>query len=125
MLIIRLQRFGRKNQPSFRLVVTEKQKSPHGKYVENLGFLDMINKKSRINKERVIYWLNNGAQVSDSAWNFLVTEKVIEGKKRNVFKKKKKKKEKEQSSASKEPKKETKESSKTKNTEEVDNPASI
>ncbi|MDD3735417.1 MAG: 30S ribosomal protein S16 [Candidatus Pacebacteria bacterium] len=92
MLTIRLQKFGKKNQPTFRLVIIEKQKSPHGRYIENLGFVDVINKKSSINKDRVIYWLNNGAQVSDSAWNLLVRHKIIEGKKINVLKKKKKSK---------------------------------
>ncbi len=35
--------------------------------------------------ERIKYWLGHGAQLSDTMHNFLVHEKVIEGKKINVL----------------------------------------
>ncbi|HOK35313.1 MAG TPA: 30S ribosomal protein S16 [Candidatus Pacearchaeota archaeon] len=98
MLIIRLQRVGKKNQPFFRVVLTEKTAPPKGKYIENLGYLDPRTKKCDFNVERIKYWLSKGAQPSDSAWNLFIKKGVIEGEKRKlkIKNKKEKKVEKEQ-----------------------------
>lgn len=79
--MIRLQRIGRKNEPHFRLVLTEKTTSPRGKYIEALGFVNPKSKERSLEKERVSYWISKGAQVSDTARNLLISEKVLEGKK--------------------------------------------
>ncbi|KKP43141.1 MAG: hypothetical protein UR31_C0010G0011 [Parcubacteria group bacterium GW2011_GWA2_33_14] len=42
-------------------------------------------------KERILHWIKNGAQPSDTVHNLLVSEKIIEAKKINVSKKSKKK----------------------------------
>lgn len=92
MLVIRFLRIGRKNQPSFKIVVTDKRKASRGgRFVEILGFYNPFTKKKDIKKERVQYWLKNGAQPSDTIYNLLVEAKIIEGKKINVSKKKKSK----------------------------------
>ena len=39
-------------------------------------------------QDRVAYWMSKGAQISDTVHNFLVSQKLIEGKKRNVLSKK-------------------------------------
>ncbi len=89
MLKIRLQRVGKKNDPSFRLVLIEhKVAARSGKAKEVLGFHDFRKDGTVINKERVTYWLGHGVQLSDTAHNLLVTNKVIEGKKKNVLPKK-------------------------------------
>ncbi|HEC30836.1 MAG TPA: 30S ribosomal protein S16 [Candidatus Yonathbacteria bacterium] len=89
MLKVRLQRTGKKNDPSFRLVVTESQNGPQsGKFLEVLGNLDIKKGNAQINAERVKYWIANGAQVSDTVHNLLISEKIIEGKKINVLPKK-------------------------------------
>jgi len=94
MLVIRFLRIGRKNQPSFKIVVTDKRKAPRGgRFVEVLGFYNPLTKKKDIKKERVQYWLEKGVQLSASVHNLLVEEKIIEGKKINVSKKKKTKEE--------------------------------
>src|SRR3989344_8254132 len=87
MLMIRLQRIGRKNQPYFRFVLTESQNSTKsGKFHEVLGFFDFRKGgKHSIDGEKVKYWISKGAQVSDTVHNYLVTEKIIEGKKKNVL----------------------------------------
>lgn len=41
--------------------------------------------------DRIKYWISQGAQLSGTAHNLLVSAKVIEGKKVNVFKASKKK----------------------------------
>lgn len=91
MLVIRFLPIGKKNQPTFRIVVTEKKNAPRaGRRVENLGFYNPLTKKFSIKKERVLYWLSKGAKCSDSIHNLLIREKVIEGKKIDVHKKSKK-----------------------------------
>lgn len=89
MLKIRLQRVGRKHDPSYRVVLIDSQRGPKsGNFVENLGFYDAIRKVKQIKADRVKHWIENGAQVSDTVHNILVSEKVIEGKKKNVLPKK-------------------------------------
>lgn len=95
MLMIRLQRVGKKNEPHFRVVLTEKTTSPRGKHIELLGFLDPKSKARSIKKERVLHWMSKGAKLSDTVHNILVSEKVLEVKKtanHSVLKKNKKSK---------------------------------
>src|SRR3990167_753156 len=94
MLKIRLQRIGRKNDPSFRVVLTDsKNSTKSGRFLELLGTYNpkVSDKKLRTNftSDRIKYWLSKGAKLSDTMHNFLVNDKVIEGKKVNVLPKKK------------------------------------
>jgi len=84
MLIIRLQRTGKRNQPFFRIVVTEKKSPPKGKYIEKVGSLDPRTKRVTLKVERIKYWLENGAQTSDTVWNLLVKKGIIKGRKRKI-----------------------------------------
>jgi len=78
MLVIRLFRVGKKNQPCFKIIVTDKRKpSRAGRFVEQIGFWNPLTKKKILNKERVRYWLSVGAKPSDTVYNFLVSEKII------------------------------------------------
>ena len=81
MLMIRLQRVGKKNEPHFRVVLTEKTTSPRGKHLELLGFLNPKSKERSFKKERVLHWMSKGAKLSDTVHNLLVSEKILEGKK--------------------------------------------
>ncbi|MGE4554971.1 MAG: 30S ribosomal protein S16 [Candidatus Paceibacterota bacterium] len=97
MLILRLQKVGRKKDYTYRVVAVDSHFSAKsGKVKEILGWWDPKKDKFSLDQERIKYWLNQGAQVSDSCYNLLVKGKVIEGKKRPI-KIKKKKKEEEQS----------------------------
>jgi small subunit ribosomal protein S16 len=89
MLKIRLQRIGRKNDPSFRVVLTDsKNSTKSGRFKEILGSYNVKTGLVSFKNERVSYWLANGAQASDTVHNYLVSHKVIEGKKKNVLSKK-------------------------------------
>ncbi len=93
MLVIRLFRVGKKNQPSFKIVVTDKKKaSTKGRFVEELGFYNPLTKEKVLKPERIKYWLSVGAKPSDTIYNLLVSEKIIEGKKIDVHKESKKEK---------------------------------
>ena len=94
MLVIRFLRVGKKNQPFFKIVVTDKRKPPRaGRFVEELGFYNPLKKEKALKAERIKYWMSVGAKPSDTVYNLLISEKVIEGKKIDVHKKSKKKKE--------------------------------
>lgn len=90
MLKIRLQRIGRKHEPSFKLVLTDsKNSTKSGKAVEVLGNHDFrFEKNTQVKGDRVLYWISKGAKPSPTAHNLLVTLKVLEGKKINVLPKK-------------------------------------
>jgi small subunit ribosomal protein S16 len=92
MLMIRLQRVGRKHEPVFRLVLTDSKNGPKsGKSLEILGSYDARrdNKIEQVNVDRVKHWMSQGAKLSDTVHNYLVTKKVITGKKINALPKKK------------------------------------
>lgn len=89
MLKIRLQRVGRKNDSAFRVVLTDsKNSAKSGRFKEIIGSYNLKSGEVVFKKDRIEYWMKNGAQVSDTIHNFLVREKIIEGKKKNVLSKK-------------------------------------
>ena len=86
MLKIRLQWVGRKNEPSFRVVVTESQNGPKsGRSLEVVGSYDPREGKGNnaLNKERILHWISKGAQTSETIHNMLISQKIITGKKVN------------------------------------------
>ena len=90
MLKVRLQRIGRKNDPSFRVVLTDsKNSTKSGKFLEILGTYNPKVGNKNFENDRIKYWMSKGAKLSDTMHNFLVHEKVIAGKKVNVLPKKK------------------------------------
>ena len=89
MLMIRLQRVGKKNQAMFRLVLTNKQNGPKsGRFKELLGSYNPHSNEVQFDVEKIKYWIENGAQVSDTVHNLLISQKVISGDKKNVLPKK-------------------------------------
>jgi small subunit ribosomal protein S16 len=89
MLIIRLQRTGRKHEPTFRVVLTDSKNGPKsGKYLKNLGWYDsrIKNKATeQLDTEAIKHWVSKGAKLSDTMHNFLVAQKIIAGKKINAL----------------------------------------
>ena len=98
MLKIRLFRIGKKHQPVFRVIVTDKKNPPQGgRFLEILGFWNPLTKEKKLKTERIKYWLSVGAKPSDTVYNLLVSEKIIIAKKIGVHKKAKKDKKKDAS----------------------------
>lgn len=94
MLILRFQRQGKKKDFIFRVVAVDSKIAVNsGKAKEILGWWDPRINKFELKKERILYWLSQGAQPSDSCYNLLVRAKIIEGKKRPISIRKKKIKE--------------------------------
>ncbi|HEX7724786.1 MAG TPA: 30S ribosomal protein S16 [Candidatus Paceibacterota bacterium] len=91
MLTIRLQRTGRKHEPTYRVVLTDSKNGPKsGKYLKNLGWYDtrIKNSTEQLDVEQIKHWISKGAQTSITVHNFLVSKKVIDGKKLNALPKK-------------------------------------
>ncbi|OGZ35850.1 MAG: 30S ribosomal protein S16 [Candidatus Portnoybacteria bacterium RIFCSPLOWO2_01_FULL_43_11] len=82
MLIVRLLRVGKKNAPSFRIVLIEKSAPPKsGKFLEILGFYNPRSKEINIKKERILYWISKGVKASETVHNLLVSQDIIKGPK--------------------------------------------
>lgn len=70
---IRLCRVGRKKQPSYRIVVIDKQKARDGSFVELLGHYNPRTEPATIevDRERARAWLSKGATPSDTVRSLL------------------------------------------------------
>lgn len=68
MLRIRLSRTGKKRQPSYRVVVAEKDAKRDGRVVERIGYYNPLTNPPdfRIQEDRALHWLSVGAQPSDA-----------------------------------------------------------
>ena len=75
MLVIRMQRVGRKNDPAFRVVLTEKRSKPKSGEQEILGSYHPKTKETILKNERISYWISKGAQVSATVHNLLLAKK--------------------------------------------------
>ncbi len=76
MLVIRYRRAGKKNQPSYRIVLAEHSYPINGKFIEDLGFYNPHTKATGLKKDEILAWLNKGAQPSNSVARLLTKEKV-------------------------------------------------
>jgi len=89
MLMMRLQRVGRKNEPSYRVVVVDKRASTKANTnVDQIGFYNPKLGVIEIDGEKAKHWLSKGVQASGTVHNMLVTKKIIDAKKINVLPKK-------------------------------------
>ena len=67
MVRIRLRRVGLKKQPSYRIVVTDRESPRDGRYIEIIGFYNPRTEPitMEIKEDRALYWLSVGAQPSE------------------------------------------------------------
>jgi len=87
MLKIRLQRTGRKGEPTYRLVLIDKRRGPKSNdFIDILGSYDARKaEQNNLKADKIKEWIAKGAQPSDTVHNLLVEKKIIEGKKINVL----------------------------------------
>lgn len=78
MLTIRMSRGGRRNDPSFTLVLTDSKKSRDGGFIEKLGNYDPRATKVLFNlkSDRIKELVKTGATVSDTVRTLLKKEKI-------------------------------------------------
>ncbi len=91
MVSIRLSRRGKKNQPSYRVIVVDKRKDPWGRSIEDVGFYNPLTNPAtlKVNADRVKYWLSVGAQPTNTMHNLFVDAGLLDTKKVRVVKPKK------------------------------------
>lgn len=78
MLTIRLQRTGRKNQASFRIVLAEKYRAASKKVVEILGHYNPRTKEFGVkDQERLNYWITQHAELSPTVHNLFVSKGLL------------------------------------------------
>ena len=70
---LRLRRIGRKKIPVFSIVATDSRNARDGRYIEDLGRYYPLREPAevRLDEERALYWLDNGAQPSDTVRSIL------------------------------------------------------
>lgn len=73
MVKIRLMRVGKRKQPTFRVVVADSRSPRDGRIIESIGHYHPRNEPSLVNidNERALYWLQRGAQPSESVRHLL------------------------------------------------------
>lgn len=84
--MMRLQRVGRKNDPSYRIVVTDKRTGAKSdRHVDRLGSYNPKLNHIQLDTAKAKDWLSKGVQPSGTVHNILVSQKVIDAKKINVL----------------------------------------
>lgn len=76
---LRLRRMGRKKRPVYALVAADARAPRDGKFIEDLGRYEPLNGSdlTKIDADRVIYWLGQGAQPSDTVRDLLSREGIL------------------------------------------------
>ena len=80
MVRIRLRRTGQKGQPSYRLVVADKESPRDGRFLEIVGFYNPRTDPSTLNikEDRIYDWMNRGALPTESVAQLFKTSGTLE-----------------------------------------------
>ena len=70
---IRLKRMGAKKAPFYRLVVADSRSPRDGRFIEEIGYYNPTTQpvEVKIDEDKALKWLQNGAQPSDTVRNLL------------------------------------------------------
>lgn len=70
---IRLKRMGAKKAPFYRLVVADSRSPRDGRFIEEIGYYNPVKQpvEVKIDEDKALQWLQNGAQPSDTVRNLL------------------------------------------------------
>ncbi|WP_128894267.1 30S ribosomal protein S16 [Longirhabdus pacifica] len=68
---IRLKRMGAHKAPFYRLVVSDSRSPRDGRFIEEIGYYNPVRQPAevKIDEEKALKWLQNGAQASDTVRN--------------------------------------------------------
>ncbi len=78
MLKIRLKKFGKKREASYRIVAIESKRRRNGRPIEELGFYNPRTDETRLNVPAIVKRLQQGAQPTETVKNILTKAKVFE-----------------------------------------------
>ena len=78
---IRLKRMGMKKKPFYRVVVADERSPRDGRFIEEIGTYDPMQSPAviKIDNEKAVAWMKNGAQPSDTVRILLKKTGAIEG----------------------------------------------
>ncbi len=70
---LRLRRIGRKKIPVYSIVAADQRNARDGRYIEDIGRYFPLREPAevRLEEDRALYWLENGAQPSDTVRSIL------------------------------------------------------
>jgi len=70
---LRLKRMGSKQKPFYRVVAADSRSPRDGRFIETVGTYNPIKTSDNltVDEEKALYWLNNGAQPTDTVKNIL------------------------------------------------------
>jgi small subunit ribosomal protein S16 len=70
---LRLKRMGAKQKPFYRIIVADSRSPRDGRFIETVGTYDPVKADNNISvkEDRVAYWLDNGAQPTDTVKSIL------------------------------------------------------
>ncbi len=76
---IRLRRMGAKKNPFYRVVVADSRSPRDGRFIEELGYYDPSTNPAviKIDEEKALKWLADGARPSDTAKSLLQKQGII------------------------------------------------
>ena len=79
MVKLRLTRMGAKKQPTYRIVAADSRAPRDGRFIDIVGFYNPRSNPAeiKIDEEKVMYWLNNGAQPSDTVRSLLSKQGIM------------------------------------------------
>ena len=78
MVKIRLKKFGKKREASYRIVAIESKRRRNGRPIEELGFYNPRTDETRLNVPVIVKRLQQGAQPTETVKNILTKAKVFE-----------------------------------------------
>jgi len=78
MIKLRLKRFGKKREASFRLVATNSTSRRDGRPLEELGYYNPRTKETRLDTEAIRERLSQGAQPTDTVLSLLEKGGLVE-----------------------------------------------
>ena len=78
---IRLKRMGMKKKPFYRVVVADIRSPRDGRFIEEIGYYDPMKQPAeiKIDNEKAIAWMKNGAQPTETVRALLKKTGAIEG----------------------------------------------
>jgi len=79
---LRLRRMGAKKQPHYRIVAAEARSPRDGRFIEVVGYYNPKTNPAtvKVNAERAKYWLDHGAQPTETVRTLLVRTGVLPGR---------------------------------------------
>ena len=78
MIKLRLKKYGRKGQPSYRIVAMDSRTKRDGAAIEELGFYNPMTNETHLKSQNILARLKQGAQPTETVRNLFIKAKIFE-----------------------------------------------